>query len=359
MGAEGVRALAAELDLLVEVERDRVRNRQHPLAAWQLDPVVAALGQAHDPVATEALARAARALVVADAPLTAAVLEALAQDGSQAALDGLVDVALERSGEVAAQATGALAAQAPAEALPVVEARLRGPDPAVRSRGVALVVRLAGAGAVPALLPLLADENLSVRDAVTTALGEVGDERAVLPLLVAEETDRRTRRHGLSAVTFSGRVSPHLRAAAQVVTGDRTLGWDLSRRRPYDAEAELDRVLAPAVARQGEALQAATADLPSPRLPSWTVSTLEDLLTRDGVSRHDLAGAELVYLDGTAYVTDRERCRRLGLALTEARGDTHDTVYGERVDQVASVTGVDGVLVLVADGADVRRAEDG
>jgi hypothetical protein len=359
MGAEGVRALAAELDLLVEVERDRVRNRQHPLAAWQVEPVVAALGQAHDPLATEALARAARELVVADAPLTAAVLDALVQDGSRAALDGLVDVALDRSGEVAARATGALAAQAPADALPVVEARLRAPDPAVRSRGVALVVRLAGTGAVPVLLPMLADEDPTVRDAVTTALGEVGDERAVLPLLVAEEIDRRTRRHGLSAVTFSGRVSPRLRAAAQVVTGDRTLGWDLSRRRPYDAEAELDRVLAPAVAEYAEALRPATADLPPPCLQSWTVGALEDLLARDGVSRHDLAGAELVYLDGAAYVTDRERCRRLGLALTEGTGDTHDTVYGETVDQVASVTCVDGVLVLVADGADVRRAEAG
>jgi hypothetical protein len=350
-----VQALVTELDELLELESIHVRGRQPHLSAFQVAPVVEALADAHDPAATAALARAAGSVVGGDAPFTLALLDGLVQDGSEPAISALVGLALEGSGDVAARAARALVERAPIPAVPLTTARLTDPDPQVRGRAASVRARLGGPEAVGALAPLLTDTSPEVREQAASALAETADPRAVLPLLVAEETERRTTRAGLSSVTWTGQVSPALRAAATIVTGDGTLGWDLARQLPYAAEERLEALTEPARSAAAAQLRAATGHLAVEPLAPWTTARLEDLLTRSGVSPH--LGHELRYLDGRAFVTARERCHRLALPDPQSAGDSHDTVYGEKNDWVADVTCTDGAVRLVVDAEDLRAAE--
>jgi hypothetical protein len=346
--------LLREFDQLVELESDVVRNRQPHLPAREVEPVLLALAATHDPAATAALVAAASRAVVADAPLTLGLLEALAGDGSRAAADGLVAVALGRPQDVADRAAATLVEAALPEALASAVARLDDPDPAVRGRAAGLVARVGGTGATPFLTPLLDDPDASVREQAASALGDVADEDAVLALLVAEETDRRSRRAGLSSVTFSGKLSPYLLAVARIATGDRGVGWDLSGPLPYDGEEQLQRLVAPAGQARSAELATATVAVPEQAAPQWGTAELASLLVRGSISQR---GNELRYLDARQLVTDRERCRRLGLAVTEAAGESHTTVYGEKRDEVVDVVCHDGTLHLVGDRDDVLRLE--
>jgi hypothetical protein len=354
---QGVPALVDELDQLVALTSERIRERREPLAAWQVDRVVEALAEEHDPIASEALARAARRAVDADAPLTAALLRGLVRDGSDTALEALLDDALGRTEDLAARASAALAEVAAEQVVPRVVARLSTPEPDVRARAVTLVGRLGGAGAVDALVPLLTDDAATVRDRAAEALGDLGDPRALLPLLVAEETERRGARAGHSAMTFDGRLSPYLLAVARIVTGDRAVGWSLLRERPYDGEDHLAALVEPARSTCATDLTAATEGIPVRRQDAWRVEELEALLARGAALRQDVARPELHYFDAAGLVRDRERCRRLGLEVGEEAGESHDTVYGEKVDWVVTVGCADGILRLVGDQEDVLRVE--
>jgi hypothetical protein len=347
--------LAARLDNLLELESMRVREHQQRLAGWQVDAVLDALAEMHDPVASAALARAVRSLVGADAPFTSAAFDAAVRDGSDVTVDALVDVAVTRWEDLARLATRVLVDAKPPSALRFARARLSDSDGEVRARAVSLVAELDGAAAVDAVLPMLADDAAKVRRQAAESLGDLGDRRALVPLLVEEERERRTTRAGTSAVTWTGRMSPYLVAAARIATGDPTIGWTLARELPYDAEQRLQELLGPVIAESAAQVAAAVTDVDVRRVEIWQATALEDLLAVGAVSRHDSRGPELRYFDAKDFVTDCERCRRLGLRVTEAAGESTTTVYGEREDWVASVTCVDGTLRLVTDREDLRR----
>lgn len=353
-GAQGRDVVLHKLEELLALDSELGRNGQPRLAGWEVQPVVTALAELHEPTVTAALVKAATTRVSAEAPLTVALLEALADDGGPAATAGLVDVALGSHPDVAALAVTTLE-RAPSEgAVNRTLARLSDPDAEVRARAAALAARLAGAHAAPRLLPLLDDPEPAVRERAAELLAANGGADVVLPLLVAEETDCLLRRAGLSHVTFAGRLSPYLLAAARVVTGDAGVGWQLAQPLPYDAEQRLDELVATAREAHATDLAAATAALPAAAATTWGVSALTELLGQGGGPER---GGALHYLDGRAYVTARERCRRLGLAVTEEHGELTTTVYGEKQELVATVTCADGALRLVADVDDVRRAE--
>lgn len=341
-GPRPVRDLVADLEDLVYLEGQLVLGRQPPRPAWEVDQVVDALAEAHYPRATDALAQALSRAVRPDAPLTTALLDALGRDGSEAALGALLDVALGRTADVAARAAAVLAEAS--GAFPLVVTRLQDPDPQVRRAAAALLARLGGADAVEPLVARLADDDAAVREQAAGALGDLADARAVLPLLHAEETERRTARAGHSAVTWTGHLSPYLLAAGRIVTGDPALGWTLSSALPYQAQEQLAAALA-------EARRDAGITEAPPAHDDWTVAALRDLLQGTG------SGEEVRYHDARSFVTDRERCRHLGLALREETGESHSTVYGEQVDQVAVVTCTDGTLRLVGDQERVRALE--
>ncbi len=341
---ERLRAAVALLDGLVATESARVRAHQPPLAAAEVAPVVVAVAEAHDPLAAEALVQAARAVETPDAPLTLAVLDALARDGSETAVAGLVDVALGSRGDLAARAVGTLERRLPTKGFHHALSRLDDGDPATRARAVDLVAFLGGQHGSEAIVPLLTDDDPVVRERAAVALGEVGDEGALLPLLVAEERERRTVRAGHSAVTWTGRVSPYLLAAAEIVTADRSLGSTLTRELPYEAQQLLEELVEPAAHSVSAGVRALTDRLPVERHTPWTVAEVVELLegSSDGAP-----GDELVYNDACWFVTDRERCRRLGLEVVEER-------HPAAVELVVRVECADGSLSLVADREQMR-----
>jgi hypothetical protein len=197
-------------------------------------------------------------------------------------------------------------------------------------------------------VPLLEDGDVALGERVAELLAGLGGDDALRALLGAEETDRLERRAGMSHVTFAGRLSPYLLAVARAVTGGDAAGWELARRPAYEGEEALEALVAPVRARLGGATPGA------PVAQEWTTARLLDLLARGGGS---LRGGEVHYLDGRAYVTDRERCRRLGCDVAEERGESTTTVYGEKQELVATVTCTDGAVRLVGDVEDVRAAE--
>ncbi|MFA5883088.1 MAG: HEAT repeat domain-containing protein [Acidimicrobiia bacterium] len=359
-GAEGREATVAELDRLAAVDHERFRLDLEPLPAEQVGPVVEAVAAMRDPGALDALARAAATVRRADAPLTGALFDAFVADGSATAIDVLVAIALDRWDSRAGRAAAALATLPLDQVVPRVTERFDDRDREARVGAVSLVARVAGPDdALEVLLPLLGDDAADVRERVAERLAETGDVRAVLPLLIAEESERRTTRAGFSAVTFSGRPSAYLRAASQILADEprETWAWDLDRQLPYEAEATLERTLASVVDARSADVLAATENLAVRSPAPWTVSSIASLLERSGVSRHGRTDAELQYLDARRFVTDRDRCRRLGLSVSESSGESHATVYGEKVDWVATVTCDDGTLRLVADQESVHQLE--
>lgn len=320
-----------DLRQLVEAEGQLVLGRQPPQPAWQVDAVVGALAAQGTAEAVAALAAGARRAVRPDAPLTLALLQALGEIGSEAATDALVDVAISRSEDLADRAAVVLP-QTP-HAFARAARRLADPDPRVRQAAARLVARLDGAAAVQALIPLLGDEDRGVALATAGALAVLADERAVAPLLEADAVEARAVLGGLDAVTAEGRLSPYLLAAGRVVTGDQALGWTLSGRPAYEAQEQLEDLLA-------EARAAAGVPRPQPAAPrSWTVADVAALLSGGD-------GPPLRYVDAGQYLLAVERCRHLGLAVAESTGETSTTVYGERTQRLATVSCADGELQL-------------
>ena len=322
-----------DLRQLVETEGQLVLGRQPPQPAWQVDPVVSALARRGTEEAVAALAEGARRAVRPDAPLTLALLQALGEAGSEAATDALVVVAIGRSQDLADRAAVVLP-QTP-HAFARAARRLADPDSRARQAAARLVARLDGDQAVEALLPLLADDDRTVAEATADALAVLADDRAVAPLLRADARACVTVRSGLDAVTTEGRLSPYLLAAGRIVSGDQALGWTLSSRPAYEAQEELEALLAEARAAAGVPRPAWAA------VRSWAVADVVALLDRG-------AGPTLRYADAGHYLLDLERCRRLGLAVAESTGETSTTVYGERTQRLATVSCADGELRLEA-----------
>ncbi len=170
------------------------------------------------------------------------------------------------------------------------------------------------------LVPALNDADRERRENAAWALGRMGEAArpAVLPLLIAEERERRLRRGGHSAFGVDGDVSPFLRAVARVE------GLQVPAIDGYSEHDWLEKHLAELRANFAGEVAAATSDIPVVPL-TWTCEALMSALKeRPGKifweGRYGDTGGAVCFESGTAYQDAVRRARGLALPVREEAG---------------------------------------
>jgi HEAT repeat protein len=136
--------------------------------------------------------------------LGAEAAEALGQRGSTRSLPALAQAASEQGSSLRAAATSAIARITGAPAAQGLATLLRSDDTDERACAVAALACCPGA--MDAIVPYLADERPEVRAAAAEALGRLGDQRAVGPLLQLQErgSDPQVRRVAAASLVRLG-----------------------------------------------------------------------------------------------------------------------------------------------------------
>lgn len=205
------------------------------------------------------------------------------------------------------------------------------------------------------LVPALNDAARDRRENAAGALGRMGEaaRAALLPLLIAEEGERRFRRGGHSALAADGDVSPYLRAAARVA------GLQVPSVGGYKEHDWLEENLADLRASFAMEVAAATSDIPVVPL-TWTCEALLSALKRRPgqifwVGRYGDTSGAVCFESGTAYRDAVRRAKGLALPVREEAGEWFDI----GVDPMSDWDSSAGSYTAQGEGVPERNAHAG
>jgi len=204
-GSKGMRAAAA--DTLSRIDDPRAEEALISCVGdpdwWVYRPAVEVLSRLGGPAVGPLLTR----LNDPDQRVRRLTVEALQQIGDPRAIVPLVGQLQDPSEAVRRAAVNALV-QMGRQALPVLLARLKSGDEAARVGAIEVLRRIGDPQAEPAIIDQLEHPHWSVRQAAASALGEIGSDSSVWPLIARlTDGDRRVQAAAAEAIERLGGLS--------------------------------------------------------------------------------------------------------------------------------------------------------